>query len=117
MAEPVLVVTTKPYAAQYSDPIEFGSGTALQVEREDPEYPGWLWCRAPSGKQGWVHHSFIDRNGNDATAVAAYTAQELTVAEGIRGRVIHSLDGWAYLELDSGQKGWLPETHLESCSA
>ena len=49
MSESDRAIVTKPYTAQYPDPIEFETGTLLNVEREDTEYPGWLWCRAPSG--------------------------------------------------------------------
>ena len=51
------VEVTKAYTSQYPDPICFDVGAVVQVQRDDPEYPGWFWCRGPSGKAGWVHRS------------------------------------------------------------
>ena len=116
MSESDRAIVTKPYAAQYPDPIEFEAGALLKVEREDTEYPGWLWCRAPSGKEGWVHNSFIDRVGQNATGTATYSAKELSVTAGDDGYIIRWLDGWAFIRLESGVQGWIPQSHVRRCA-
>ena len=98
----------KPYTAQYPDPISFDDGAIVQVEHDDPEYPGWFWCRVASGKAGWVHRSFLDACRGTTTGLRAYSAKELTVAGGERGTAIRQLDGWVYIRLDTGTEGWLP---------
>ena len=108
----MLVAVTKAYTAQYSDPICFEAGEAIQVERGDSEYPGWYWCRAASGKEGWVHCSFLAACAGTTTSVRAYSARELTVAEGERGTLLERLDGWVCIRLDTGDEGWIPESHV-----
>ena len=106
------VTVTKAYTAQYTDPIRFAAGETIQVERGDPEYPGWYWCRAASGKEGWVHRSFLAACDGTTSSVRPYTARELTVAGGEGGELLETLDGWACLRLESGDEGWVPEGHV-----
>lgn len=101
-----------PYTSQYPDAIRFAAGETVQVGRGDEEFPGWYWCHTPAGGEGWVHRSFLDGIVGEAIAVADYSADELSVREGQRGEFIHRLDGWACLRLDSGEQGWIPESHL-----
>jgi hypothetical protein len=112
MPEPTSAIVVNSYVAQYANPIEFAAGEWIEVEREDPEYPGWWWCRASSGKEGWVHCSFLGRSGKSAKGLSAYSARELSVVGGERGRIVHWLAGWVCLRLESGLQGWLPETHV-----
>jgi len=113
----MIVAVTRAYAAQYPDPICFDAGETVQVERGDPEYPGWFWCRAASGAEGWVHASFLLATAGTTTSVRAYSARELTVAEGERGTLLHLLDGWVCVRLDKGDEGWIPETHVTLTAA
>ena len=105
-------VVIKAYTAQYADPICFNAGQTVQVERGDPEYPGWFWCRAASGKEGWVHRSFLAACAGTTTSVRAYSARELTVAEGEQSELLELLDGWVCLRLDTGEEGWIPESYF-----
>jgi SH3-like domain-containing protein len=111
------VEITKAYTSQYPDPICFEAGVPVQVGRGDAEFPGWFWCRAQSGREGWVHHSFLAATAGTTTSLRAYSARELTVAVGERGTLIHSLDGWAYIRLDGGAEGWVPEGHIRVTAA
>ncbi|WP_367875171.1 GNAT family N-acetyltransferase [Luteolibacter sp. Populi] len=106
------VEVTKPYTSQYRDPICFDAGDAVQVERGDPEFPGWFWCRTAAGREGWVHRSFLAADTGGTVAVAAYSAKELTASEGEQGEAIHTLGGWACIRLANGEEGWIPESHL-----
>jgi SH3-like domain-containing protein len=108
----MLVAVTKAYTAQYPDPICFDAGETVQVERGDAEYPGWYWCRAASGREGWVHCSYLAACAGTTTSVRAYSARELTVAGGERGALLDLLDGWACIRLDTGDEGWIPESHV-----
>ena len=106
------VTVTRAYAAQYLDPICFEANETLQVERADAEYPGWFWCRGASGKEGWVHRSFLAATAGPTTSVRAYSARELTVAEGAQAEFLELLDGWVCLRLETGEEGWIPESHV-----
>jgi SH3-like domain-containing protein len=106
------VIVREAYVAQYRDPIVFRHGDAVQVQRADAEFTEWLWCRGPDGKEGWVHRSFLSESSGRAVAMSDYSAKELTVAVGERGRVIRILDGWAFVELHRARVGWMPERVL-----
>ncbi|QJE95593.1 GNAT family N-acetyltransferase [Luteolibacter luteus] len=103
---------TKAYVAQYPDPIRFGAGDAVRVERADPEFPGWFWCSTPDGGAGWVHGSFLAAQSGDTTSLVNYSSKELTVVGGEEGESIHVLDGWVLVKLFRGEVGWIPEAHF-----
>lgn len=94
----------KAYKARYKDPISFERGVIVQVLRSDSEFPNWFWCRAPSGKEGWVHQSFLADTAATTKTTRPYSARELTVNGGELGTRIESLDGWTYIRLDPGEK-------------
>ena len=106
------VEVTKAYTAQYPDPIELKAGDVVRVAHSDSEYPDWFWSCGPSGKEGWVHRSFLAASIGMTTALDAYSAKELTVLGGERGKLIRMLDGWVYLRLDNGDEGWIPQSHV-----
>lgn len=108
----MLIEVIQPYSSKYPSPICFDVGVTVQVERGDPEYPGWFWCRAPSGTEGWVHHSFLATPSGTTKSIKAYSAKELTVTGGERGTLTHSLDGWVFVRLNAGDEGWLPSSHI-----
>lgn len=106
------VAIVAPYAAQYADPIRLAAGDPLIVHREDEEFPGWHWCTAPDGREGWVNAAFFTRADGAARAVRDYTARELTVEPGDTFEIHERLDGWAFGALADGTTGWLPDRVL-----
>ena len=73
------VVILEAYKARYRDPIAFRAGQTVDVQRADPDFPEWFWCRGPHGKEGWVHFSYLSQTTGQAAAVRDYSAQELTI--------------------------------------
>jgi hypothetical protein len=100
-------ITRAAYTAQYTDPIILCAGDEVEVDRADATFPEWFWCRGPALKEGWVHRNFLSATHGRATALRDYSARELTVRAGERGRIIELLGGWASVELDDGRTGWL----------
>lgn len=100
------------HTSLHHDPIRFEIAENLTVEREDPDNPGWFWCYAASGKEGWVHGSFLSSHSGNATGVRPYDGRELTVFGGERGTVIEDRDGWTLVRLTGGDVGWLPVSHV-----
>ena len=43
------VRVTLAYEVQYPDPLRVSAGDPVSVGREDPEFPGWKWCKGPEG--------------------------------------------------------------------
>lgn len=107
------VVTIKPYKAQYDDPIAFRAGETVGVQRRDTDFPEWFWCRGPDSKEGWVHFSYLSQTTGQAKALRDYSARELTIAAGDEARLIRTLGGWAYLALDDGRSGWVPNNIIQ----
>jgi len=112
VSSPVVILET--YTAQYADPIALRAGEAVHVGRTDPEFPEWFWCRGSDGREGWVHVSYLSHTTGQVTAVRDYSAQELTVAARDEARLIHIRGGWAYLALDDGRCGWVPEAIIQA---
>jgi SH3-like domain-containing protein len=106
----------RTYAATYADPISFEAGDRVEVQRPDAEFPGWHWCRNRSGKEGWVHRSFLEGEAGMTVGIRAYSARELSVDVGAAGTVLQQLDGWLYVELQDGRQGWLPVSHVASAT-
>src|SRR6201987_3515534 len=80
----------REYRIQYTDPLYVVSGERVSVGREDNEFPGWKWCRASSGREGWVHVDFLADSAAGKPAVicnsssrelAAQTGEKVTVEE------------------------------------
>jgi hypothetical protein len=108
----MLRTVVKNYTAQYSDPVRGRAGEILVVQHQDDEYPGWWWCRAPDGRQGWVHEDFLQINGSQATLVRDYSARELSAQATEAIHVYEEIAGWAWATNSYGQTGWLPSDCL-----
>jgi hypothetical protein len=61
-----------------------------------------------------VHESYLSQREGLARGVEDYSARELDVEPGERGRVVRIRGGWAYVALASGREGWLPAHVLRS---
>ncbi|MDA0814417.1 MAG: SH3 domain-containing protein [Verrucomicrobia bacterium] len=108
---------TEPYEEQYKNPICFEEGEEVVVCRPDDQFPGWFWCRAATGIEGWVHGSFLASHSGTTTATESYSARELTVAAGDSGNILRQLDGWALVSVGDSAEGWLPLTHIRKSQA
>ena len=60
------VVVVRKYARPYDDPIALSAGTEVAPDLERSaatDLVGWLWCRAPDGREGWVAEGWMEREG------------------------------------------------------
>ena len=105
---------TQAYRIQYADPIQFAAGEKIVVEREDEESPGWVWCRAADGRQGWVPIELLAQHGREAIAREAYSARELAVQPGEEVIVVDSRHKWLRVRNRQGECGWIPESTVKS---
>ena len=101
------------HRSSYPSPISFRLGETLTVGRRDDEHPGWIWVTTADGNAGWAHETLLDL-GDSGAAVARedYTARELDTEAGERVRVLSELAGWAWVENERLQSGWVPVTTL-----
>ena len=113
------VVVVRDYVAQYPDPIVVGRGAEVLVEREDPEFPGWWWCRAADGRAGWVPVDLLaspPAPGTSVRVVADYSARELTVHAGMSLELLEERAQWILTRAPNGAIGWLPASHIRVAS-
>ncbi|HXE72244.1 MAG TPA: SH3 domain-containing protein [Candidatus Nitrosotenuis sp.] len=99
-----MVRVQQDYSGAHTEPLEARAGERLHLSgRSDPERPGWLWARAPSGQSGWVPASYLEGDvlGRD------YTARELSVRAGERVVPGAQEAGWCWVVRGSEQ-GWVP---------
>jgi hypothetical protein len=114
---PVRVI--KSYQAQYPDPIVIHRGETVSLGRRDAEYPGWIWATSLlTGKSGWVPEHFLSP-GESPRAIARrdYSARELDVVEGAVVSVIEEVLGWSCVVTESGDSGWVPQSHLAALAS
>jgi uncharacterized protein YgiM (DUF1202 family) len=101
------------HTVEYSDPIEIASGEKVSVIREDDEYPGWKWCKAPNGREGWIPIELLSNEGTEAIILQAYSARELAVLPGQEVTVEDARHSWLLVRNAQGERGWIPERNTE----
>lgn len=105
----------KAYQRMYDDPIKLVSGDKVRITKRDlwNDQHVWIWCIHVGGKEGWVPDSFIDVEGENATALQDYDAIELTVAEGEHVTIVEETHGWYWVKNSQEQCGWVPIENVE----
>jgi hypothetical protein len=100
------------YKVAYPDPLVVRAGEVLNVGKEDPDYPGWVWCEDRKGKGGWVPDDCLELVGESAKARYDYAATELAATVGEELVVTKEKGGWAWCTNENCQSGWLPLANL-----
>ena len=103
------------YRVQYMNPLKVSEGDVVLVGREDNEYPGWRWCTAGDGRQGWVPVDLLGAlatEGSTARMAADYDAMELSIESGDILVVTERRPDWIRVVTDDGRHGWVPATHV-----
>src|SRR5207237_267242 len=67
---------------EYPDPLRVAAGERVNVGHEDAEFPGWKWCKASDGREGWVPVELLSNEGAETTVLQDYSARELAVRPG-----------------------------------
>jgi len=96
------------YQIRYSDPITVRAGESLTVGKVDDDSPGWRWCEAADGRQGWVPVEFLSTEEPQATIVKDYSARELQVVPGEEVTIADTRHGWLLVRNVKGDCGWIP---------
>ena len=95
----------REYNPQYPNPIQVSAGDSVTVGLEDGEYPGWKWCQAADGRQGWVPVELLSSN---AILLEDYSAQELAVQPGEEVVAESVRHDWLLVRNACGERGWIP---------
>lgn len=104
---------TVEYRPQYPNPITVTAGERLQVGLEDREFPGWKWCKAVDGREGWVPIELLSGEGSEATILEDYSARELVGSVGEEVLVESCRHEWLLVRNAKGKRGWIPASHAE----
>ena len=100
------------YRVEYADPICVSAGETVSVGRADNEFPGWKWCRASDGREGWVPVELLSKEGGEATVLQDYSARELAVRPGEEVIVEETRHDWLLVRNAQGERGWIPNSHI-----
>lgn len=103
-----------PHVASYAVALILRPGDGVILLKRDPDWPGWVWCRAADGISAWVPESWLNITGERAAAKRAYTSAELTVQPGVEIEIITEEAGWLLVRRAGGETGWLPAACVEA---
>jgi uncharacterized protein YgiM (DUF1202 family) len=104
----------REYRIQYTDPLYVVSGERVSVGREDNEFPGWKWCRAASGREGWVPVELLSDAAATETAVLCdYSSRELAVEPAEEVTIEDARHEWLLVRNNRGERGWIPASHTD----
>lgn len=103
----------RKYTPQYPDPLSVSAGEKVLVGREDGEFPGWRWCRAADGREGWVPRELLSTEAAEASVARDYSARELPVTPGEQVTVENECHEWLLVRNNRGERGWIPALHTE----
>src|SRR5207245_4208060 len=98
---------------EYPDPLRVAAGERVNVGHEDAEFPGWKWCKASDGREGWVPVELLSNKGAEATVLQNYSAHELAVQPGEEVIVEESRHEWLLVRNALGECGWIPAANTE----
>ena len=102
----------KAHKASFTYAMLAAEGSEVSVGREDPEMPGWYWCKDAKGVEMWVPSTHMDIAGDKAVFNQPYNSVELDVAVGDVVQYLGEALGWAEC-LDGGWRyGWVPSNKL-----
>ena len=105
----------REYRIQYTDPLCVVAGEKVAVGREDHEFPGWKWCKASSGREGWVPVELLsDATAAGTTVLRDYSSRELAVQSGEQVTVEDGRHEWLLVRNARGERGWIPTSHVEA---
>jgi Variant SH3 domain len=104
----VKLEVTQPYTRSSDNPIAFLRGERVRVVKRDEDNLEWIWCVADDAREGWVHESFLELHGDEATGRQSYTALELTISAHAQLEGIECVSGWWFCRNAAGEVGWVP---------
>ena len=102
----------KDHQASFAYAMIFAEGDEVSVGREDPEMPGWFWCRDSKGVEMWVPSSYIDIEGSRGKFNQNYNSMELNAKVGDVVQFLGEALGWVECLNHEWRYGWIPKDKL-----
>ena len=88
-------------------------GDIVSVGKEDPEMPGWFWCKDSKSVEMWVPSTHLRIEGTTGVFNQPYNSIELTVEVGDVVQLLGEMLGWAECLDAKWRYGWVPSNKLE----
>jgi len=88
-------------------------GDQVTVGKEDPEMPGWYWCKDKEGVEAWIPKTYLKVKGDKAVFIQDYNSIELDAQPGEKVQYLGKALGWAECLNNEWRYGWLPLNKLE----
>ncbi len=104
---------TKMHKASFSEALMAEKGDRVRVGREDPEMPGWYWCRDKKDREAWIPETYLDFNGEEAVFKQPYNSIEHTVDLGEIVQYLGESLCWTECLDNEWKYGWIPSHKLE----
>jgi hypothetical protein len=101
------------HKASFSEALMAEKGDRVRVGREDPEMPGWYWCRDKKDREAWMPETYLDFNGEEAVFNQPYNSIEHTVELGEIVQYLGESLGWTECLNNEWKYGWIPSDKLE----
>ncbi|MFL7838066.1 MAG: SH3 domain-containing protein [Candidatus Promineifilaceae bacterium] len=101
------------HAPVHEQVLKARAGERLHLEREDDEWPGWIWCVTESGTGSWVPEPYLAIDSQEGVLLQDYEATELTVQPGDLLTLHYEVNGWWWTADSQGNEGWVPAKKTE----
>ena len=103
----------REHKASFTYAMVASEGDVVSVVREDPEMPGWFWCRDSKSVEMWVPSTHMKIDGAKGVFTQPYNSIELTVGVGDVIQLLGEVLGWAECLNVKWCYGWVPSNKLE----
>lgn len=87
-------------------------GDYVSIGKEDPEMPGWYWCKDKKGVEMWVPSTHLKIEGAKGTFNQDYNSRELDAAVGDVIQYLSETLGWVECLNSEWKYGWIPANKL-----
>ena len=102
----------KEHKASFTYALVAAEEDVVSVGGEDPEMPGWFWCRDVKGVEMWVPSTYISVEGARGVFNQPYNSVELNVAVCDVVQFLGETLGWAECLDGEWRYGWVPLSKL-----
>ena len=104
---------TKEHKASFDYAFIAERGEPVSVGREDPEMPGWFWCKNAGGLEAWIPRTHIDILGEIAVFNQPYNSSEHDAKPGEIIQYLGESFGWIECLNEEWRYGWIPAPKLK----
>ena len=103
----------KEHRASFPYAMLAAEGDEVSIGREDPDMPGWFWCKDGKGVEAWMPKTHISIEGTRGRITQDYNSAELDAGVGETVQYLGESLGWVECLDSRWRYGWIPADKLE----